>query len=440
MRVLCLSVTHHTTPLSLRECLSLSPQQIEEVLERHPIRSAPFESIRELTVLSSCNRLELYAVINPMGYPDDRSGNAGQPVIEYLDKAFGLPAREMSPYLQYFSDGQAVEHLFKVTAGLDSIAVGETQILGQVSRALENSLKAGGAHHVLSSLFRSAIHAGKRVHSETEVGRHPTSISHLAVQLARHRLGTLAGRRVLIVGAGKMGTYAIHALQGEGVQAIILVNRTFEHAAHLAEGTGVVVANYDSLADELTLADVVFTSTAAPGPIIHQAMVAEVMRARQGKPLFLVDLAVPRNVEAEVKSIRGVTLVDMDDLQAFVSTNQDGQPEINQAQAIVDEEVSEYMKMLRIIPFIGELHRKIELIRQRELEKTMRNLKQVDPQIGEQLELFSRSLVQKIIHEPTMHLRTESDEETLNDYVDTLARLFDLSEGKEAIPEPMEGK
>ncbi len=432
MQLLCLSVSHHNTPVELRECLSLPAETLERALAQSPLRTGPFEPILEMVVLSTCNRLEVYAVLSS----PDESGNAiFEPLLAYIDQVFSIPTHWVDPYFRRFTGIQAVRHLYQVAAGLDSIAIGETQILGQVSRSLDSALRIGSARHVLSSLFRAAIHTGKRVRTETEIGRRPISISTIAVQLAEETLGTLSNRSILVVGAGKMGGYTMEALHSRGARQVVLTSRTFDHAAALASQYGGRALPFDHLPGALSAADVVFSSAAAPLPIICRDMVAEAMAKRSAQPLALVDLAVPRNIETRAAELPGVRVFDMDDLQSFakdaiVSSHED----IARAEHIVEEEVGEYEKLLRVIPFIGELHKKVEVIRQKEVEKTLRHLRIADSEtaaeIAAQIDVLSRSLVQKILHEPTMHLRSESDQETLNDYVDALARLFDLSESE----------
>jgi glutamyl-tRNA reductase len=430
MQLICLGLSHHNAPVELRECLSLSGEMIERAFKTVPIRSGAFEAVMEMAVLSTCNRLEVYAVLSTSNEISEPPEAAFQCLQKYLQEGFSFPVEQVGSYFQMYAGIRVVEHLFQVAAGLDSIAIGEPQILGQVSRALETAMQWGGARHVLSSLFRSAIHAGKRVQSETEIGRHPTSISSIAVELGAERFAGLSGRKCLVIGAGKMGAAALQALQEQGAGEIQLINRTDAHAAALAAQTGTRALPYAELEPALEAADLVFTSTAAPQPILRADLVARVMARRSQRALILIDLAVPRNIEPGVKNQEHVQLFDMDDLQDFVKrTRLDGQQALGAAHRIVMDEVSEYEKLLRIIPFIGELHKKVELIRQREVEKTLRNLRSSDAQVNEQIEILSRALVRKILHEPTMHLRTETNQETLNDYVDTLARLFDLSEG-----------
>lgn len=431
MQLICLSISHHNTPVELRECLSLPAEIVDSAFSQNPLRAGQFEAISEMVILSTCNRLEAYAMVAASDDALESVQAAFQPLLDYIHAVFAIPIWRVEPYLRRFSGSAAVEHLYRVAAGLDSIAIGETQILGQVSRALDTALQSGSARHVLSSLFRAAIHTGKRVHTETEIGRRPTSISTIAVQLAEETSGALDERTILVVGAGKMGGTTLEVLRDRGSRhgQVMLTSRTYSHAAEVAARYGVAVLPYENIIDGLEQADVVFTSTAAAQPILRRDMISAVMRMRSDRPLALIDLAVPRNVDPGAGEISGVTTFDMDDLQTFArSTQARNYVDISRAEGIVAEEVSEYEKLLRVIPFIGELHKKVEEIRQREVERALRHLDGADPEVTREMEMFSRSLVRKILHEPTMHLRSETDQETLSDYVSTLARLFDLGD------------
>lgn len=435
MQLICLSVSHHNTPVELRECLSLSSDDIDRALTQHPIQTGLLQSVSELAILSTCNRLEIYALVPAAEGDESAAPQTSQPVLAYMREVWNIPVSRVEPYFRALAGPPAVRHLFEVAAGLDSIALGETQILGQVIRALEIALRLGCARHVLSTLFRSAIHTGKRVHSETEVGRSPTSISAVAVQLAEARLGSLTQQRILVVGTGKMGGYALEALQAHGASHLVLTNRTYQHAADLAGRFGGRVLPYEQLTEGLIEADLVFASTAASTPIIHADLITDVMGQRPNRPLMLIDLAVPRNVEEAVGQIPGVQTLDMDDLQRFVQTSAAGQyQDLALAKTIVAEEVAEFEKLLRVTPFLGELHKKAEHIRQEAVRRALGKLRDPDPQVSEQLELLSRSLVRKLLHEPTMHLRTVRNAETLNHYVDVLSQLFELDE---AEPNPL---
>ncbi len=268
MQPICLSISHHNTPVELRECLSLSTEWIENAAVNHPLRTGSFENLKELVVLSTCNRLEIYAVVALPGADQSQGEETPDPLRDYLNSAFHIPYARVQPYVNSYTGIQAVEHLFRVTAGLDSIAIGETQILGQVSHAFDFAQRLGTARHVLSSLFRAAIHAARQVQAGTDIGRHPVSLSMLAVDLAEKQLGALDEHKILVVGAGKMGGYALESLRDRGYPQVFLTNRTPERAAQLAGRTGGSVLPYEQLFDALVAADLVFTSTAAPQPIL----------------------------------------------------------------------------------------------------------------------------------------------------------------------------
>ncbi len=427
MQIICLSISYHNTPVELRECFSMPDETIEAVLAHNPLRSGEFEAISELLILSTCNRLELYACVSLPAGMEEKPAAVYQPLLAYMRKA--LPIRgPFESYLRRYHGIRAARHLFKVTSGLDSIALGESQILGQVSRALESAMRLGSARHVLPSLFQTAIHIGKRVHSETEVGRRRTSIGSVAVQLAEKELGGLANLKILVIGAGKIGGYTLEALCAQGACTILLANRTYQRALEMAARAGGAALPYEQLFDGLVEADVVFTATAALTPIISNRLVEEAMARRPGRPLWLLDLAVPRNIETHARDIPGVRLYDMDDIQAFAREDgRESNPEIARAEAIVAEETAEYERLLRIIPVIGELHKKAEELRQRELERALQHLHNPDPEVCQQLDLLSKSLVRKILHEPTMRLRTEANRDTLKDYLKLLSDLVDIT-------------
>lgn len=424
MPVICLSISHHTAPVELRECMSLPLEKIEELLTGFRDPTQHFSAISELMVLGTCNRLEFYAATST---PEADTEGRFQPLWEYIQAQLALSPAQLAPYFRPYAGGEAVDHLFRVAAGLDSIALGETQILGQVEHAFATALQTGGARHVLSSLVRAAIHTGKRVRSQTEIGRHPTSISTLAVQLAEVTINQLPERKILVMGAGKMGGLTIEALQAHGARQIYLTSRTDSHATQMAEKFGIASLPFASISDWFTKADVVFTSLASPLPMIGREMVADAMLKRNREPIALIDLAVPRNVDPQVKEIDQVHVFDMDDLQAFAKISSAEQDQgLARAEAIVNEQVAEYEKLLRIIPFIGELHKKADGIRQREVKRALHNLHAEDPKVTEQIELLSRSLVKKILHEPTMRLRLANSDEDLFQYVEMLSKLFDI--------------
>ncbi len=433
MQIICLSISYHNTPVELRECFSISDEAIAAVLAQNLLRSGEFAAINELVILSTCNRLELYATVALPSGVEEKPAAVYQPLLAYMRRALPING-PFESYLHRYHGIRAARHLFRVTSGMDSIALGESQILGQVSRALETAMRQGSARHVLPSLFQTAVHIGKRVHNETEIGRRPASIGLLAVQLAEIELGGFAGRKVLVIGAGKIGGHTLDALRAQGATTIYLANRTYQRALEVTSRSGGSALPYEQLFEGLAAADVVFTATAASSPILSSRQVEEVMARRPGRPLAMLDLAVPRNIDTRAKDIPGVHLYDMDDIQAFA--REDGRqsnPEIAQAEAIVAEETAEYERLLRIIPFLGELHKKAEELRQREVERALQHLHNPDPEVTQQLDLLSKSLVRKILHEPTMHLRSEANRDTLKDYLKILSALFDINHPQAAL-------
>jgi glutamyl-tRNA reductase len=440
MQLMCVGVTHHHTPVEVRECLNLAPEAVGAALARAPIRAGSFEPIREMVVLSTCNRLEVYGLVSyPDGVEENQAISAGL-LLTYLRDGLSLPSGLIEPYLQIYAGSAAAEHLFRVVGGLDSIAIGETQILGQVARALDAGLGMGSARHLLSSLFRAAISAGKRVHAETEIGRRPTNISTLAVELAAGLLGSFANLNILLIGTGKIGGLAVAELRRRGAERVTLINRTFSHSEEIIRQFGGTALPYEAMPAAMAAADLVFTSTTAAAPIIPAEAVAGLMARRPEMPLVFIDLSVPRNVDPAVRDVPNVRVFDMDDIQAFARQSLPASAvDLRQAEAILAEEAQAYEKLLQIVPFIGELHRKVEAIRRSEVERAVRRLGDPGPEVIEQLERMSRALVRKILHEPTMRLRGETNPETLNDFVDTLGKLFDLTDADQERIFPEDG-
>lgn len=430
MQITCLSISYHTTPVELRECFSLSTEAIETILADVPplaSHGGTFEALSELVVLSTCNRLEMYATVSLPAWMEENPESIFKPLVDYMRQALKISS-PFEPYLRRYRGIRAAAHLFKVTAGLDSIAIGETQILGQVSRALETAMRLGSARHVLPSLFQTAVRIGKRVHTETFIDRRPNSISSVAVQLAEKQVGDLAAQKILVVGAGKIGGYTVESLREHGARCIFLANRTYQNAAEMVRRSGGTALPFSQLSRGLFESDLVFTATSAQQPVLHASQLEEVMAIRPERPLTLIDLAVPRNIEPRARDVPGVRLFDMDAIQAFVRQSAPGSSrEIARAEAILAEETAEYERLLRILPFIGELHKKAEALRQREVERALGHLHNPSAEVVDQIEMLSKSLTRKILHEPTMHLRTEANRDTLRDYVNILSALFDLN-------------
>lgn len=432
MTVVCLGLSHHTAPVELRERLSFNRDALRAALSRFGCGSdARPQLISELIILSTCNRLELYAHSQRMASPGAHNAiEIFGALLDFLVETRGVSADEFERHLYRYVDADAVRHICRVAAGLDSMILGEPQILGQVTEAYEFALSQRATGPILSALFRTAIHTGKRGRTETGISRNPASVSSVAVRLAEQVVGDLQPRRVLVIGAGEMSELAVEALRVRGVRQVTVVNRTRQRAARLAERWGGQAFGFEQLAEVMQPADIVIASTGAPHTLIDPPLVQAVMSSRPAQPMVIIDIAVPRDVNPAVKGTPGVHVFDMDDLQSHLEGSiADRQHEIPHVEAIVDQEVAAFEAWLRgveVMPVIADLRQKAEEIRQRELERALRHLPDLDPQAREHIQHLSRALVNKLLHEPTLRLRAEANNGHAAEYAATVRDLFGL--------------
>jgi glutamyl-tRNA reductase len=375
------------------------------------------QAVCELVLLSTCNRIELYAVV------DADVTQAKTVLLNLLAQTRGLDSAQFTDYVTVF-EGEAVsDHLLKVAAGLDSLVLGEPQILGQVTDAYMTSVAQGTTGSILDALFKAAIRTGKRTRTETAISSNPASVSSVAIALAQKMLGDLSNRRTLVVGAGEMGRLAVKALRIRGLSQIAVANRTVARAEALVAEWGGRYYSLAQLQQAISEADVVITAVASDKLIIDETTIG----ARQ-RPLIVVDLAVPRNVATAVCHLPNVQLFDVDDLQATLDESLAArQAEVPAVEAIIAEEkanLQDQLRQLTIKPLIIDMRRKAEEIRQTELERTLRHLGEVDDQTLTHIQHLSRSLVNKLLHEPTARLRQKASDE---EYTTTVRDLFGLS-------------
>jgi glutamyl-tRNA reductase len=426
MKILLIGLSHKTAPLEVREKLSFSHTMLRSALTHfdhlHP--QAHVEDVREGIILSTCNRLEVYALVRD-------SGVARQAILDFLGHACAVSPELFVPHLYLCYDEEAVRHLFRVAAGLDSMVLGEPQILGQITEAYEAALAQGAAGTVLSALFRAAIHTGKRVRTETAIGVNPASISSVAAALAGQLLGDLSERQALLIGAGEMGAVAVRALQRRGVAKIVVANRTFKNAEQLAKAWEGQAITFQQLPEALSAADIVISSTGAPHTILNRELLEPAMRVRPNRPLFIIDIAVPRDVDPEVTEIANVHLHDIDDLQSQAEDNvRERESEIPHVEAIVEKEVLQFLKWLAsldVVATITDLRRQVEEIGQRELERLFNRL-DLDEREQEMVASMTHRLINKILHEPTLRLKEEAANGNGAIFISTLRQLFLLDE------------
>ena len=424
MQIFCLGLNHITAPVELREQLLLNEDAIRSALARLACGHLT-SSIAELVIISTCNRTELYAASSHMAITE---------LEDFLSDACGMPAQQFRPYSYRYENLDAASHLFEVAAGLDSLVIGEPQILGQIVRALELSRGQNMAGPVLNRLFQSAIHAGKRARTETGISRHPASVSSLAASLAERVVHPIAEAQVVILGAGEMAELAVEALRKRGANRILVVNRTLERAHTIADRWGAEIRTFENLDAALVSADILISSTGAPHTILSAEMVKHAMQARAQRPLVLIDIAVPRDIDPEAANIPHVKLYDIDNLQdKLEGALARRMAEVPQVKSILEEEISEfaeYMKSLEMIPIIADIRQQAEAIRQAMLEKTLRRLPDLTEAERDRIEAMTQALVKQILHAPTNRLRAEATCPHAPEYAAVARTLFGLqSEG-----------
>jgi len=421
-----LGVSHRTAPVDLRERLDFSSGDLGAAVEALAARRAAAEGV----VLSTCNRSEIYLA-------GEDSARARQDVIEFLAGFHQVPEHVFLPHIFTLEDAAAAQHLFRVAAGLDSLVVGEPQILGQVKEAFQTASQRRCAGPLLTKLFHWSFAVGKRVRTETALGEGAVSISFAAVALARKIFGRLAGRRVLVIGAGEISTLTAQHLRSNGVGDIAITSRTAGHAQSLAEAVGGRAVDWADRMTALASADIVLTATGSQRPILTRE---QVERARKrGDPLFIIDVAVPRDVEPSVGDIEQVFLYNVDDLQSVVEENISRRAtEIARAEAIVAEEVARYTAWQRsraAVPTIVALRQRFDAIRRSELQRLDGKLTALPPEARARVDEVTRLIVEKLLIEPTEQLKALSDEETQVAYTEALNRLFRLREDEATAEE-----
>jgi len=412
-------LNHRTVPLPVLERVAVPPAEVPKALRDLAGR----EYLAEVALLSTCNRTEVYAFCTKFhpGVAD---------ATEFLAEQAGMKGADLSEHIYSYYDEAAIAHLFGVAAGVDSVILGEGQILGQVRDALKVAEEEGTASHNLGRIFRFAIEVGKRSRAETGIGRGAVSLSSAAVGLASERLGTLVERRVLVLGAGEMGEGMARSLAGSGVAEVVVAGRGRERSSELATRVGGRSIAIEQLPQALVSADLVLTSTGASEVVITQDEIETAMQRRFGRPLLIVDIAVPRDVDPGVAEVPGVTLLDMDDLKAFAESSMDRRRrEVARVRRIISAEL-ERLRTERtareVAPLVAALRTRGEEVRLAELERFRSKLEAVDPRTAEAIEALTRGIVAKLLHEPTVRVKEAAGSGRGDLFADALSALFDL--------------
>ncbi len=422
MSVVAVGANHHTAPLALLELMTVDAERMAKSLDDLVSR----DHISEAVIVSTCNRTEIFVAA-------ERFHGAYQDVRDFLSDLTFLPPDEFVDHLSVSHGAEAVAHLFRIGAGLDSVVIGEHEILGQIRDAWDVSRSAGASGPTLNLAFRTAIEVGKRARSETSISRHVTSVSHAAVIMAAEQLGTLDSAAALVVGAGSMARGVVDFLIQRGVSDLAVLNRTASRANELvaAHGTeSIRGALLSSLIDELVETDVAFCATSAQSTLLGVEQMTDVMARRGGRPLLVIDIAMPRNVEHAVASIDGVTLLDMDALREFSERGMsERRREIPAVEAIVEQELERYetaSSAREVAPLIIELRDRAQQVVELELAKHAALLDAMEPSQRDAVEAVVRSAVAKLLHSPTVQLKDAAGTLRGERLAGTLRELFDL--------------
>jgi len=422
MPLVVAGVNHRTAPIEIREKLAFSTS--ERVPSLAHVRERP--ALIEAALLSTCNRTELYFI-------EGEESSVGA-LRELFSSRIGEDA---SPYMYVRHDREAASHLFRVASGLDSMILGESQIQGQVHEAWEGSREYTGT--ALNRLFQQAQLVGSRVREETGIGRGAASVSSSSVQLAKKIFGSLSGRRAMVLGAGDVAAVALACLRSEGVRVSIVANRTYERAESLAREHGAVSMRYEECWANLHTVDVLICSTASPRPVVSVEHVAPALRSRGGRPLCILDIALPRDVDANVGDLENVFLYDLDDLRAAAAANLDRRHEdVPAAERIIAAEVEKYWQWLAglaAVPVVSEFRSRMDRVRAEEVAQALRRMNGLSSEQAEAVESFSRSLMNKFLHEPSVRLRAAAANGRGLGVVDVARYLFALEREPEGAPE-----
>jgi glutamyl-tRNA reductase len=428
--LLALGISHKTAPLELRERLALTEGRAVGVLSE----LTASDEIREAAAISTCNRTELYLFVSD---PVEAESAA----LGVLARQADIRPTELLGHLYSLRASEAGRHLFRVTAGLDSMILGEAEIQGQVKRAYELALVENATGPVLNRLFRGALAAGGRARAETGISEKGLSISSVAVELARRTLGDLSNRRVLVIGAGETAELVAHALVARGVSTVFIANRHYDRAIGLAHRFGGRAVRFDELPEQLEAADIVVAATNSPHHIVERDELAQVMAAREGRTLLLIDLAVPRDVDPDCRELPGVNLHDVDDVQQIVARNVSGrETEAKRAEQILDAELARFeswLASLEVVPTVASLRERAdELVRRvlAENESRWEGLTEAD---RERLQQMARAIVSRLLHEPTLRMKRAVGTDDAYIYVTALRELFGLD--AETTPEAETG-
>lgn len=419
MYILMAGLSHKTAPVEVREQFAISAGKINDAYKY----LAQNQALEGLVILDTCNRTEIYAT--------SRDVEAGTKALEDFFHNFSRQHfHTIQKHIYQPSCYETIHHLFNVTSGLDSMILGETQIIGQVKDAIEQAMELGYSDSILNALFQRSIHVGKKVRTETGIDTHPISVSYAAVELARNLFGSLAGKTVMVVGAGEMNELTTKYLMQNGVSSVIVSNRSFERALQMATKLNGKAVKFDKLADELQSADIVISCTAANHYVITSANSRKILEERNGKQIILIDIAVPRDIEPNLQEIPGVNVYDIDDLQNVVDANYFARRKAAQAaEAIIQVEIdkfNEWLGSLYVVPIITALKQMGENIKKQELQRAFNRLGKLNDYETKVISSMADAIVNQLLRSPVVNLKELAISNNGHLYAQVLKELFSL--------------
>lgn len=421
MHILVIGLNYKTAPVEIRERLTFNESDLGEASKKLQSK----KSILENVILSTCNRTEIYAVVDQL--------HTGRYYIkQFLSEWFGIDQEEFTAYLNYYEEDKAVEHLFKVASGLNSMILGETQILGQVRTSFLLSQELGTTGTVFNHLFKQALTLAKRGHSETDIGGNAVSVSYAAVELAKKIFGSLENKHVLIFGAGKMGELAVQNLHGSGVKKVTVINRTYEKAIDLANRFDGQAKSIEKLQDALVQADILISSTGAKDIVISKETIAKVEKLRRGKPLFLVDIAVPRDLDPQISELENVFLYDIDDLEGIVEANlQERKKAAEKIMLMIEKEIVEFNQwvgMLGVVPIISALREKALAIQAETMESIERKIPDLTDHDKKVLNKHTKSIINQLLKDPILQAKEMAAGPDADQTLALFKKIFNIEE------------
>ncbi|AUO11406.1 glutamyl-tRNA reductase [Priestia megaterium] len=421
MHIIAVGLNFRTAPVEIREKLSFNEQELASAMKT----LSGQKSILENIIVSTCNRTEIYAVVDQL--------HTGRYYVKaFLAEWFGIDKEEFSPYLTIYENDGAIEHLYRVACGLDSMVIGETQILGQVRSSFLLAQEEETIGTVFNQLFKQAVTLAKKAHHETEIGANAVSVSYAAVELAKKIFGDLSSKHVLILGAGKMGQLAVQNLYGSGAKKVTVVNRTFEKAQELASRFSGEAKPFADLQRALSEADILISSTGANDYVVTKQMMSEAERTRKGRPLFMVDIAVPRDLDPELDELETVFLYDIDDLNGIVESNlQERQKAADEIEIMLEAEIvafKSWLGTLGVVPVISALRQKALTIQAETMKSIDRKLPDLSERERKVLNKHTKSIINQLLRDPILHAKELAGEKHAEESLELFMKIFNIEQ------------